>query len=226
MTPHVHSCSLSLVFSSLQNDDTMSRRLPELVAECTAKRRPMRNMRAYSHHSSSLSSSSINPIQNLVGRDPEQDANRGELTKECAEDAILWKRYTLVVWHRAIGCVKGSEDPTLIHTAGYSWSSSEYPSKIWRVFASHVPNQSSSSENIHEIQYVGSSMLQQRRWGLQFAIQKLEMRKNGTIFETVEAQISNPNIVIRKSTDLKHRWIGQVVIGEIVRCWITKLLLN
>ena len=70
MTPHLHSCSHSLMFSSLQKDDTMSRRLPELVAECTAKQWPMRNMRAYSHHSSSSSSSLINSIQNLVGRDP------------------------------------------------------------------------------------------------------------------------------------------------------------
>ena len=50
--PHMHSCSRSVVFSSVQKkDDEMSKRLPEPITEsATAKQRPVRNVCAFSHH--------------------------------------------------------------------------------------------------------------------------------------------------------------------------------
>ena len=76
MIPHTHFCIHSLVFSFVQKDDRMSKRLPELVTKsATAKQRLVRNFCAYSHHSLSSSSSSIYPMQNPAGRNSDQDAN-------------------------------------------------------------------------------------------------------------------------------------------------------
>ena len=81
MTPHMHSCSHSLVFSSVQKVK-MSTRLPELVTEgAIAKQRPVRNCCTYSHHILSSSSRSLNPMQNLVETDSWRDANRVDSQK-------------------------------------------------------------------------------------------------------------------------------------------------
>ena len=78
MTPHMHSCRHSLVFSSVQRVK-MSKRLPELVTEgASAKHRPVRFCCVYSHHTLSSSSISLNPMQNLVGRDSWRDASSGD----------------------------------------------------------------------------------------------------------------------------------------------------
>ena len=58
------------------------------------------------------------------------------------------------------------------------------------------------------------------------AIQNVEVRNREAIFETVQALSAISNIVIVKSTDLKEQWIGEVVIGEIIRSWIRRLLHN
>ena len=52
------------------------------------------------------------------------------------------------------------------------------------------------------------------------AIQNKDMWKIETSFETVQVQIIILKIVIMKSTDLKNRWIGQVVVGENFRSWM------
>ena len=75
--------------------------------------------------------------------------------------------------------------------------------------ASHVPSQPSSLENIHEFVNVGNSKDED---DFKRVIPSMELRKIETFFELVEAHSSNLN-----------RWIGQAVIGEIIRCWITGL---
>ena len=53
--------------------------------------------------------------------------------------------------------------------------------------------------------------------------------KCGTLRRSLERckrRLAFSNIVIMKSTDLKKQWIGQVVIGEFIRCWIKRLPRN
>ena len=57
-------------------------------------------------------------------------------------------------------------------------------------------------------------------------IDHMEVREIETIFEKVQGRSAISKIVITKSMDSKNRWIGQVVLGEINRCWIAELPLN
>ena len=117
-TPCTHSCCHSLVFSSVQKDDKMSKRLPEPSTEsAAAKQRPVRKLRAESHRSSSSSSCSVNPMQNLAGRDCERDANRVDSqshvqkTKYSAKETLMLSgiERPVVLQHEE------SEDPTMFH---------------------------------------------------------------------------------------------------------------
>ena len=58
-------------------------------------------------------------------------------------------------------------------------------------------------------------------------ITNVEVQKIRTIFETVQAQVSNLKFrVIKKSMDFPNKWIGQVVMGEIIRCRFKELPIN
>ena len=79
MTPHLQTTSqLSVLFSSVQKDDKMSRRQAEPITEsAAAKQRPVRILCAYAPHAASSSpSSSANSWLNRAGRDHEQETNR------------------------------------------------------------------------------------------------------------------------------------------------------
>ena len=95
----------------------MSERQPEPVTErATVKQRSLRNLCAYCHHSLSSSSSSINPIQNLAGRDSKRDANRvEEKQNHVTKDANLGKWFTCIVWHQETCCVEKTSSRKKTH---------------------------------------------------------------------------------------------------------------
>ena len=96
-------------------------------------------------------------------------------------------------------------------------SSSTYQSNISRALASR-PSQRRLG-NIHEFVNVGNSALQQRR-------RRLQTRHPEYGSKQCRRRSATSYIVITKSMNSTNKWIGRVVIGEIIRCWIKELLLS
>ena len=176
-------------------------------------------------------------MHNLAGRDPEQDKNRGDSPKIMRRERNLReKTYPCCLAPSDQLRLKHeeSEDPTLIKPQ----------KKVSNMFQRQVLQNISRTSDVslpllHMFpvnQALWEILINSCMWATVYlrkddeefkrVIDNMEVREVETIFEKVQRRSATSKIVITKSTDSKNRWIGQVVLGEINRCWIAELLLN
>ena len=175
-TAHAFFCSRRIVFSSVQKDDQMSKRLAEFSTEsATARQTPAHNLCVHNRCSIEfvikLCSSHV---KNLAEKNLEQDSNRDDSHNHMEHKQSSGKgEFLLSGTERSVALKhEESRDLTLIHKPHDAMIEllktqvlHKQQPKIRCFFAAHVPSQPSSLVNIHGFVYVGNSEFQKkRRW--------------------------------------------------------------
>ena len=213
MTPHMHSCSHSLVLSSVQKDDKSV--LQNLSQKALPPKASTQSVRVRSSLLEFVSKP--HPSQAKHGREIPSKI-RTELTHriKCGKRKSREKNITRVR-HREICCFEASEDLTLIHRI-------LQPLSRKSIFASYGPSQLSSLVNIHEFWASGQRCTSAKRKTISNASSSIWNCKGfGRSSKWCKRRSATFKSVVTKTTDSQNKWIGQMVIGEVIRCWITEL---